>query len=77
MNIEISDVVSSQCELNEKEALEFLAVALYRYKRINAAMAGEMVGKSELEFHALEAIIEESGIPQRNDWMEGQKQFGF
>lgn len=57
MKIEIKDSVAAQCGLDEKQALELLAVALYRYKNISSELACELIGKSELEFQALQAMV--------------------
>lgn len=53
MKIEISDEIAKKCQLDEKEALELLAIALYKRKGIHASLAGKIVGLNEFEFRAL------------------------
>jgi len=53
MIIEIPDDVASKCDLSEREALELLAVAIYKAKGIHGSLAGKLLGISELEFHRL------------------------
>lgn len=53
MKIEISNEIAKKCQLDEKEALELLAVALYKRKGIHASLAGKIIGLSEFEFHTL------------------------
>lgn len=57
--VEINDEIVKKCQLDEKETLEFLAVALYKRKGIRASLAGEIVGLTKFEFH--------SG-PSKNRW---------
>lgn len=53
MNIELDDSLMRKIGVDEKEALEFLAIALYKYKGIHGSLAGKLIGKTEFEFHAL------------------------
>ena len=53
MKIEISDVIAEKCELNEQEALELFAIALYKFKGIHGSLAGKILDISEFEFHNL------------------------
>ena len=53
MIIEIPDDVAQTCGLSEREALELLAVAVYKAKGIHGSLAGKLLGISELEFHRL------------------------
>lgn len=53
MKIEISDEIAEKCQLDEKEALILLAIALYKSKGIHGALAGKLVGLTEFEFHNL------------------------
>ena len=53
MNIEIPDELAHKCGVDEREALELLAVAIYKAKGIHGTLAGKLLGVSEFEFHAL------------------------
>ena len=53
MKIEISDEIADKCRLNEKEALEIFAIALYKFKGIHGSLAGKILGLNEFEFHNL------------------------
>ena len=53
MKIEISDEIAKKCQLDEKEALVLLAIALYKYKGIHGSLAGKIVGLNEFEFRSL------------------------
>jgi len=53
MKIEISDEIAKKCQLDEKEALMLLAIALYKSKGIHGSLAGKIVGLTEFEFHNL------------------------
>lgn len=53
MKIEIDDEIAKKCGINEREALELLAIALYKEKGIHGSLAGKILGMSEFEFHNL------------------------
>ncbi len=53
MKIEIDNEIARKCGLDENEALELLVIAIYKFKGIHGAMAGRVLGISEMEFHAL------------------------
>ena len=53
MKIEINDEIARKCQLDEKEALVLLAIALYKSKGIHGSLAGKIIGLSEFEFHNL------------------------
>ena len=53
MKIEIPDKISESAGLNEKEMTEFIAVSLYKAKRINGVQGGKVLGVSEMELHGL------------------------
>ncbi len=53
MKIEIDDEIARKCKLDEKEALELLAIAIYKRKGIHGSLAGKILGISEFEFHEL------------------------
>jgi predicted HTH domain antitoxin len=53
MKIEIDDDIARKCQLTEREALELLAMGIYKSKGIHGAMAGRLLGISEAEFHQL------------------------
>jgi predicted HTH domain antitoxin len=53
MQIELDDEVAAKAGVDQRQALELLAVALYKFRGIHGAMAGRMLGLSELEFHQL------------------------
>ena len=55
MQIELNDDLAKQCGIDAKEALELLAVAIYKAKGIHGTMAGKILGISEPEFHAVVA----------------------
>lgn len=53
MKIEILDEVANSSGLSQSEMLEFLAISLYKSKRINGVQGGKILGSSEIEFHGL------------------------
>jgi predicted HTH domain antitoxin len=53
MKIEIDSSLMKKIGVDESEAKELLAIALYKYKGIHGSMAGKLIGKSEFDFHAL------------------------
>ncbi|MFC1751390.1 UPF0175 family protein [Pseudomonadota bacterium] len=53
MKIEIPDEIAKSAGLNATELTEFLAVSLYKKKRINGVQGGKVLGTSEPEFHGL------------------------
>jgi predicted HTH domain antitoxin len=53
MKIEIDDSLISKIGIDEQEALELLAIALYKYKGVHGSLAGKLIGKSEFDFHSL------------------------
>ena len=53
MEIKLEDALMQKIGVNEKEALELLAIALYKYKGIHGSLAGKLIGKSEFDFHSL------------------------
>lgn len=53
MKIEIDSTLMEKIGVDESEAKELLAIALYKYKGIHGSMAGKLIGKSEFDFHAL------------------------
>lgn len=53
MEIEIDDVLMRKIGVDEKEAKELLAIAIYKYKGIHGSLAGKLIGKSEFDFHTL------------------------
>lgn len=53
MKIEIDDEIAKTCGIGEREALELLAVAIYKTKGIHGSLAGKILGISEFEFHNL------------------------
>lgn len=53
MIIEIDDEIAQKCNLDAQEALQLLAIAIYKAKGIHGTLAGKILGISELEFHQL------------------------
>jgi len=53
MKLEIDDSLMEKIGVHENEALELLAIALYKYKGIHGSLAGRLIGKSEFDFHSL------------------------
>lgn len=53
MKIELDDEIAKKCNLDEREALELLAISIYKIKKIHGALAGKILGISEFEFHDL------------------------
>jgi len=53
MKLEIEDALMNKIGVDKKEALELLAIALYKYKGIHGSLAGKIIGKSEFDFHTL------------------------
>ncbi|PUA30760.1 MAG: hypothetical protein B0W54_09965 [Cellvibrio sp. 79] len=53
MRIEIPNEIAESAGLPESQMLEFLAVSLYKAKRINGVQGGRILGTSEIEFHGL------------------------
>jgi predicted HTH domain antitoxin len=57
MKIDVNDEIAAKVGLSEREALELLAVALYKWKGIHGTLAGKILGISEIEFHQLLARV--------------------
>ncbi|MDH5179690.1 MAG: UPF0175 family protein [Gammaproteobacteria bacterium] len=53
MRFEVPDEIAESAGLGEQEMKEFLAVSLYKKKRINGVQGGKILGISEMEFHGL------------------------
>ncbi len=53
MKIELDDEIAEKCGLDEREALELLAISIYKLKGIHGSLAGRILGISEFEFHEL------------------------
>ncbi len=53
MKIEIVDEVAEKTGLSQQEMQEFLAISLYKAKKINGVQGGKILGTSEIEFHGL------------------------
>lgn len=57
MKIELSDEIAAKAGVDERQATELLAVALYKWKGIHGSLAGKILGLSQVEFHQLLARI--------------------
>ena len=64
MKIELDDTIMSKIGVNDREAIELLAIALYKYKGIHGSLAGALVGMTEFEFHTL---VSEKGATMNYD----------
>jgi len=54
MKIELNDSIAKKLNINEQEALELLAIAIYKTKGIHGTMAGKILGNiGEIAFHGL------------------------
>ena len=53
MKIDIPNEIAESAGLNEQEMKEFLAISLYKKKRISGVQGGKIIGSSEMEFHGL------------------------
>ncbi len=53
MKIDVDSSLMEKVGVNEEEAKELLAIALYKYKGVHGSIAGKLIGKSEFDFHAL------------------------
>ncbi|WP_444996374.1 UPF0175 family protein [Aliikangiella sp. IMCC44359] len=53
MKIEIDSSLMEKIGVDENEAIELLAIALYKYKGIHGSLAGKLIGKSEFDFHTI------------------------
>ena len=53
MKISIDDEIAKKCALTEAEALQMIALSLYKSKSTNAILAASLAGMSEFEFHQL------------------------
>jgi predicted HTH domain antitoxin len=53
MQIKLDDDIAQKIGIDEREALELLAIAIYKMKGVHGALAGKIVGISEFEFHEL------------------------
>ncbi len=53
MNIYIDDDIATKSGIDERDALELLAISIYKTKGIHGALAGKILGISEFEFHQL------------------------
>lgn len=72
MKIEISDEIAESSGLPQSEMLEFLAVSLYKAKRINGIQGGKPLGTSEIEFHGLLEKHDEYVNYGVNEYLEGR-----
>ena len=73
MNIQLDDDLAKKCGVDEQEALELLAVAIYKVKGIHGSLAGKILGLSEFEFHELLAKQGESINYDLDDLVEDIK----
>lgn len=53
MIIEIDDEIAAKCLLDSHEALTLLAIAIFKVKRVDGALAARILDISEMEFHQL------------------------
>lgn len=53
MELKLDDALMQKIGVDKQEALELLAIALYKYKGIHGSLAGKLLGKTEFEFHTL------------------------
>jgi len=53
MKLELDDSIMKKIGIEEEEALELLAIALYKYKGVHGSLAGKLIGKTEFDFHSL------------------------
>ena len=70
MKIEIDDEIARKCGIDEREALELLAVAIYKSKGIHGSLAGKILGISEFDFHNLLSSKNETVNYSVNDLMD-------
>lgn len=77
MKIEIDDSLAPKIDIDEKEAMELLAIALYKYKGIHGSLAGKLIGKTEFEFHSLVAEKGETINYDVDDLMDDIKNNGL
>jgi len=77
MKIEIDDSLAPKIDIDEKEAMELLAIALYKYKGIHGSLAGKLIGKTEFKFHLLVAEKGETINYNVDDLMENIKNNGL
>lgn len=73
MKIEIDSSLMEKVGVDENEALELLAIALYKYKGIHGSLAGKLIGKSEFDFHSLLSTKGESVNYDVDDLVEDIK----
>ncbi len=67
MEIEFYNDVARKCGLDEKEALELLVIAIYKFKGIHGAIAGRILGISEIEFNKLLSDKDQAGLDDIDD----------
>ena len=53
MDIKLDDLLMKKIGIDAQEALELLAVAIYKYKGVHGSLAGKLIGKSEFDFHTI------------------------
>lgn len=53
MELKLDDALMQKIGIGDQEALELLAIALYKYKGIHGSLAGKLIGKTEFAFHTL------------------------
>ena len=53
MKIELDDLLMNKIGVDAQEALELLAIAVYKYKGVHGSLAGKLIGKSEFDFHTI------------------------
>lgn len=69
MIIDINDEIIKNINLNESEVRELIAIALFRFKKVNASDAGSIIGLNEFQFKVL---FEEKGDLKYSDYSEEQ-----
>ncbi len=67
MEIELDNDVARKSGVDEKEALELLVIAIYKFKGIHEAMAGRILGISEIEFKQLLSDKGQAGLDDIED----------
>ncbi len=67
MEIELDNNVARKSGLDEKEALELLVIAIYKFKGIHGAIAGRILGISEIEFNKLLSDKDQAGLDDIDD----------
>lgn len=73
MKIEIPDEIAKKCDVDAHQALELLAVALYKHKGIHGSLAAKLLGITEFEFRKVLSRVGETSNYDVDDLVQDIK----